>query len=153
MCNFICNINCCKMSSITVLHVLPPTNQTCLAKNEVVAGCKELINEQLYCFATKSIKVSRFIDPCKLLQQVKHVPCMALFPCKMIHSKVSIHPTGLLQDRFEREQLSRDEDKPCWWIPFGFPRRKWIPLIDRHMGLVNDVIYCDNLGKKWVPPY
>ena len=52
-----------------------------------------------------------------------------------------------------REQLSRDEDKPCWWIPFGFPRRKWIPLIDRHMGLVNDVIYCDNLGKKWVSPY
>ena len=76
-CNLICNINCCKMSSITVLHVLPPTNQTCLVKNEVVAGCKELINEQFYCFATKSIKVSRFINPCKLLQQVKYVPCMA----------------------------------------------------------------------------
>ena len=34
-----------------------------------------------------------------------------------------------------------------------FPRKKWIPFINRHNGRVNDVIYCDNLGKKWVPPY
>ena len=43
------------------------------------------------------------------------------------------------------------EDKPRWWIPFGFPRKKWIPLINRHMGLVYDVTDCYNLGKKWIP--
>ena len=35
----------------------------------------------------------------------------------------------------------------------GFPRKKWVPFIDMHNGRVNDVTYCDNLGKKWVPPY
>ena len=35
----------------------------------------------------------------------------------------------------------------------AFPRKKWVPFINMHNGRVNDVIYCDNLGKKWVPPY
>ena len=39
------------------------------------------------------------------------------------------------------------------WVPCGFPRKKWVPFINMHNGRVNDVIYCDNLGKKWVPPY
>ena len=43
------------------------------------------------------------------------------------------------------------EDKPRWWIPFGFSRKKGIPLINRHMGLVYNVTDCDNLGKKWTP--
>ena len=40
------------------------------------------------------------------------------------------------------------------WVPFGFPRKKWVPFINMHNGRVNDVIYCCNLGKKkCVPPY
>ena len=35
----------------------------------------------------------------------------------------------------------------------GFPRKKWVPFINMHNGRVNDVTYCDNLGKKCVPPY
>ena len=40
MCNLICNINCCKRSSIAVMHVLPLTNQACLAKKW---GCLVLL--------------------------------------------------------------------------------------------------------------
>ena len=25
------------------------------------------------------------------------------------------------------------EDKPRWWIPFGFPRKKWIPFINMYV--------------------
>ena len=33
--------------------------------------------------------------------------------------------------------------------PVGaFPRKKWVPLINRHMGLVYDVTHCYNLEKK-----
>ena len=32
------------------------------------------------------------------------------------------------------------------WVPFGFPCKKWVPLINIHDGRVNDVIYCYNLG-------
>ena len=32
------------------------------------------------------------------------------------------------------------------WVPFGFPRKKWVPFINMHNGRVNDVIYCYNLG-------
>ena len=36
---------------------------------------------------------------------------------------------------------------------FGaFPLRSvCVPLINRHMGRVNDVTHCYNLGKKWIP--
>ena len=37
-------------------------------------------------------------------------------------------------------------------VPCGFPRKKWVPFINMHNGRVNDVTYCDNPGKKWVPP-
>ena len=50
-----------------------------------------------------------------------------------------------------KQQSTTVKDKPRWWIPFGFPRKKWIPLINRHMGLVYDVTDCYNLGKKWIP--
>ena len=30
----------------------------------------------------------------------------------------------------------------------GFPRKKWVPFINMHNCRVNDVTYCDNLGKK-----
>ena len=29
----------------------------------------------------------------------------------------------------------------------GFPRKKWVPFINMHNCRVNDVTYCDNLGK------
>ena len=32
------------------------------------------------------------------------------------------------------------------WVPFGFPCKKWVPLINIHDGRVNDGIYCYNLG-------
>ena len=32
-------------------------------------------------------------------------------------------------------------------VPCAFPRKKWVPFINMHKGRVNDVIYCDNLGK------
>ena len=35
------------------------------------------------------------------------------------------------------------------WLPFGFPRKKWVPFINMQNGRVNDVTYCDNPeGKK-----
>ena len=37
---------------------------------------------------------------------------------------------------------------PVGGFPLEFPRKKWIPLINRHMGLVYDVTHCDNLEKK-----
>ena len=30
----------------------------------------------------------------------------------------------------------------------GFPFKKWVPFINMHKCRVNDVTYCDNLGKK-----
>ena len=35
--------HCCKTGSKEMLRVLPPTNQTCLATNQVVAGCEKLL--------------------------------------------------------------------------------------------------------------
>ena len=32
------------------------------------------------------------------------------------------------------------------WVPFGFPRKKWVPFINMHNGRVHDVIYCYKLG-------
>ena len=32
------------------------------------------------------------------------------------------------------------------WVPFGFPRKKWVPFINMHNGRVNDISYCYNLG-------
>ena len=36
----------------------------------------------------------------------------------------------------------------------GFPLSSvWVPFTNMHNGRVDDLIYCDNLGEKWVPPY
>ena len=37
--------HCCKTGSKEMLRVLPPTNQTCLATNQVVAGCEKLLQK------------------------------------------------------------------------------------------------------------
>ena len=37
-----------------MLHVLLPTNQTCLATNKIIAGCEKLLQKVVLPFATKS---------------------------------------------------------------------------------------------------
>ena len=32
------------------------------------------------------------------------------------------------------------------WVPFGFPRKKWVPFINMHNVQVHDVTYCYNFG-------
>ena len=55
--------------------------------------------------------------------------------------------------RHSRRVVYYVEIKPCWWIPFGFPRRKWIPFINMYKGRVYDVTHCFNQEKKCVLPY
>ena len=47
-----------------------------------------------------------------------------------------------------------EQDKPRCWGPLEFhvgslwiPSQKWSPFIEMHNGRVNNVSYCDNLGK------
>ena len=50
---------------MAMLRVLPPSNQTCLAINQLVAGCEEML-QRSHCnstFATKSVHVARCTDP------------------------------------------------------------------------------------------
>ena len=48
-----------------MLRVLPPSNQTCLVTNQLVAGCEKLLQRRdcNSTFATKSVHVARFTDP------------------------------------------------------------------------------------------
>ena len=33
---------------------------------------------------------------------------------------------------YTTQQYTMLEIKPRWWIPFGFPRKKWIPFINMY---------------------
>ena len=39
------NIAAKRVTLIAILYVLPPTNQTCLATNQLVAGCEKLLQK------------------------------------------------------------------------------------------------------------
>ena len=54
---------------------------------------------------------------------------------------------------YRRKVMVEGQIYPRYWIPFGFPSRKWIPLINMHKGRVHDVTHCYNQGKKCLPPY
>ena len=47
------------------MRVLPPSNQTCLATNQLVAGCEKLLQRRdcNSTFAAQSVHVARFTDP------------------------------------------------------------------------------------------
>ena len=47
--------------------------------------------------------------------------------------RVSFTPETAIQELRFYQQQGFSKGKPRWWIPFGFPRKKRIPLINRHM--------------------
>ena len=75
-----------------MLRVVAPANQTCLAANQVVAGCEKLLQswEQFYFFCNK---ICTCCAGKPVLQQVTQVLGMAWLPRNFIQSDVSIHTT------------------------------------------------------------
>ena len=67
--------------------------QTCLATNQVFAGCEKLLQnvESSSIFATKSVHVARFTDPRQTCFAASDVtPVYGVTPAKFIQSEVSI---------------------------------------------------------------
>ena len=60
---------CCKMSRIEMLYVLPPTDQICLATNQVTAGCEALSQkvEKNFTFCYKICKCCAFYPSTSLV--------------------------------------------------------------------------------------
>ena len=54
--------HCCGMSRLVMLRVFPPTSQTCLATNQVTAGCEKLLQkvEKSSTFCNKICKCCAF---------------------------------------------------------------------------------------------
>ena len=88
----------CKRSRIAMLRVLPPTNQTCLATNQFVAGCEMFLQkvESSSIFCNKIwLYLLRFSPTLGklVLQQGMLILCMVWVPRKFIQLKVCIHAT------------------------------------------------------------
>ena len=58
------------------MRVLPPTNQTYLATNQLAAGCKKLLQkvESKFTFVTKSVHVACFTGPRQTCFATSDVP-------------------------------------------------------------------------------
>ena len=82
---------CYKKSWTAMLRMLPPTNQTCPATNEVVAGCRSRRDYVYFLQRTLYVHAARFT--CS--RQTCFAACMAWLPRNFIRPKVSIH-TNLL---------------------------------------------------------
>ena len=54
-----------KLNSDVARFTIPPTNQTCLPTNQVLAGCKKLLQKVtvVLLFATRSVDISHFTGP------------------------------------------------------------------------------------------
>ena len=84
--------HCYKTSWKAVLRVLPLTNQTCLATNQDVAGCKKLLQKvesSSTCLATSEVTSVYVVTPAQF------------YPIRSQYSH-NLHQPDLLQDRFER---------------------------------------------------
>ena len=62
MCNLFCNI-AVERVELAMSGALPPTNQTCLTTNQIVAGFKKLLQKLEGNSRTKSVQVARFTGP------------------------------------------------------------------------------------------
>ena len=67
------------MSRIVILCILTPMNQTCPSTNQVVAGCKKLLQKQKKVFFLKQNLYMLHVLPLQgklVLQQVMLILCM-----------------------------------------------------------------------------
>ena len=84
---------CCKVSWIVMLHILPPMNQTCLVTNQVVAGCKTLLQK-----VERNSTFSKKISTCCAFYRLKaNLFCgkwwessVRLDSCVILHNQKSV---------------------------------------------------------------
>ena len=87
--------------------VFTPTNQTCLAANQVAAGCEELLQkaERSSTFCSKVCKRCAFYRPQGKLATRNITFIYGVTPALIIHSEVSIYITQIAATRFVLSQV------------------------------------------------
>ena len=93
--------HCCGMSRLVMLRVFPPTNQTCLATNQVTAGCEALsqkvekkfyfLRQNLQTLRILAIHIPRFTSPRQTWLPSRDVNSTDHVTHNFIQSEVSIH--------------------------------------------------------------
>ena len=106
--------HCWETSRIAMFCVFPPTNQTCLAANQVVAGCEELLQkaERSSTFCNKVCICCAFYRPQGKLATSNITPIYGVTAAFIIHSEVSIHITQIAANQFVLRLVWSWEVKP-----------------------------------------
>ena len=99
--------HCCKKSWTAMFCVFTPANQTCLAANQVAAGCEKLLQkaERSSTFCSKVCKCCAFYWPQGKLATRNITPIYGVTPAFIIHSEVNIHITQIAATRFVLRQV------------------------------------------------